>query len=100
MAERARSRSPPKTRLTYRDFLPSHRAMLEGKTKTRLLGIVQEKGIDVNKSHSKQDLIWSILVNHVIEQLHPHEISLDQTLPVMEVKRLLTQRSNELLQEY
>ncbi len=65
-----------------------------------MLGIVQEHSIDVKKSNSKQDLIWSILVNHVIEQLHQHEISLDQTLPVMEVNRLLTERSNDLLQEY
>ena len=62
--------------------------------------IIEEKGIgSVRKSSSKQDLVWAILEGHVIEQLHNYDASLDQTLPPVEINRLLTQKSNELLLE-
>ena len=101
-ADPTRSRSPSSARrLTYRDFLPTHRAKLSENTKRRLWDIIEEKRIgSVPKSSSKQDLVCVILEGNVIEQLHNFDAGLDKTLPPVEINRLLTQKSNELLLEY
>ena len=101
-ADPTRSRSPSSARrLTYRDFLLAHRAKLSENTKRRLWDIIEAKRIgSVPKSSSKQDLVWAILEGHVIEQLHNFDAGLDKTLPPVEINRLLTQESNELLLEY
>ena len=81
--------------------MPTHRAKLSENTKRRLWDIIEEKRIgSVPKSSSKQDLVWAILEGHVIEQWHNFDAGLDKTLPPVEINRLLTQKSNELLLEY
>ncbi len=100
--ERARSRSPVPRRLTYRDFWQSHEAKLAEKGKRRLWAIIEETGITgVRKSSSKQDLITSIIESFTVDELIDYEKSLGaDDLALGEINRLLTQRSNELLQKY